>query len=78
MSLSTCASCGGHIPLGPDATNRCEKCGLHVMDVSGGGGSPNAELEALRALLATIRREKLMPPEFFKISILQAAAKVNF
>ena len=24
MSLSTCEHCGGHIPLGPDASNRCE------------------------------------------------------
>lgn len=31
MSLSTCEKCGGHIPLGPDATNCCEKCGTHVM-----------------------------------------------
>ena len=31
MSLSTCEKCGGHIPLGPDASNRCEKCGEHVM-----------------------------------------------
>jgi hypothetical protein len=30
MSLSTCEHCGGHIPLGPDATNRCEKCGRGV------------------------------------------------
>lgn len=30
MSLSTCLECGGHIPLGPDATNRCEKCGAFV------------------------------------------------
>ena len=27
MSLSTCEKCGGHIPLGPDATNKCEDCG---------------------------------------------------
>ena len=30
MSLSTCEHCGGHIPLGPDASNRCEKCGMSV------------------------------------------------
>ena len=30
MSLSNCEKCGGHIPLGPDATNRCEKCGAGV------------------------------------------------
>ena len=30
MSLSTCEKCGGNIPLGPDATNRCEKCGEFV------------------------------------------------
>lgn len=32
MSLSVCAACGGHVWLGPTETNRCEKCGLHVMD----------------------------------------------
>ncbi len=31
MSLSECEHCGGHIPLGPNATNRCEKCGRHVL-----------------------------------------------
>lgn len=31
MSLSTCEKCGGHIPLGPAASNCCEKCGEHVM-----------------------------------------------
>lgn len=30
MSLSTCEKCGGHIPLGPDASNRCEVCGAFV------------------------------------------------
>ena len=30
MSLSTCEHCGGHIPLGPDATNRCERCGRSI------------------------------------------------
>lgn len=34
MSLSTCEKCGGHIPLGPDASNRCEKCGEHVFGAS--------------------------------------------
>ena len=32
MSLSTCEHCGGHIPLGPDASNRCESCGLGIFD----------------------------------------------
>jgi hypothetical protein len=31
VSLSTCEKCGGHIPLGPDATNCCEKCGTPVL-----------------------------------------------
>ena len=31
MGLSTCDNCGGHIPLGPHETNRCTKCGSHVM-----------------------------------------------
>lgn len=30
MSLSTCEHCGGHIPLGPDASNCCEKCGKYI------------------------------------------------
>jgi hypothetical protein len=30
MSLSTCEVCGGHIPLGPDASNCCEQCGAFV------------------------------------------------
>jgi len=25
--MSDCQHCGGFIPLGPDATNRCNKCG---------------------------------------------------
>ena len=32
MSLSTCEHCGGHIPLGPTASNRCEKCGRGVFE----------------------------------------------
>jgi hypothetical protein len=35
MSLSTCLVCGGHIPLGPDATNRCEDCGAGVFSNTG-------------------------------------------
>lgn len=31
MSLSTC-TCGGHIPLGPDASNRCDRCGKGPFD----------------------------------------------
>ena len=30
MSLSECVKCGGHIPLGPDASNVCEECGAGV------------------------------------------------
>lgn len=30
MSLSTCENCGGHIPLGPRASNVCETCGAGV------------------------------------------------
>jgi len=32
MSLSTCEHCGGHIPLGLDASNRCGDCGKGVFD----------------------------------------------
>jgi hypothetical protein len=35
MSLSTCLVCGGHIPLGPEATNRCEDCGAGVFSNTG-------------------------------------------
>jgi hypothetical protein len=31
MSLSTC-TCGGYIPLGPDASNRCDRCGKGPFD----------------------------------------------
>ncbi len=34
MSLSTCEKCGGHIPLGPAASNRCETCGAGVFDTT--------------------------------------------
>lgn len=33
MSLSECQHCGGHIPLGPNASNRCGKCGHPVMGI---------------------------------------------
>jgi hypothetical protein len=33
MSLSTCEKCGGHVSLGPDASNCCEECGAHVFAV---------------------------------------------
>ena len=32
MSLSICEKCGGNIPLGPDASNRCENCGLGLFE----------------------------------------------
>lgn len=32
MSVSECQKCGGHIPLGPDASNVCEDCGAGVFD----------------------------------------------
>lgn len=35
MSLSTCNHCGGHIPLGPDASNVCDDCGAHVFSQCG-------------------------------------------
>ena len=39
MSLSTCDRCGGHIPLGPDASNRCESCGLGVFGTMASTGN---------------------------------------
>lgn len=38
MSLSTCTKCGGHIPLGPDATNRCETCETYLFGPNSGTG----------------------------------------
>ena len=61
MSLSTCLHCGGHIPLGPTATNRCEKCGKHVMGEpnSGGGASYHHKMQAAASLnLAMHHRSK--------------------
>lgn len=40
MSLSECQACGGHIPLGPHASNRCESCGLSVMEPARPTGTP--------------------------------------
>lgn len=34
MSLSTCEKCGGHIPLGSDASNKCINCGSGVFSMS--------------------------------------------
>jgi hypothetical protein len=34
MSLSTCEKCGGHIPLGLDASNICINCGSGVFNMS--------------------------------------------
>ncbi len=46
MSLSECKKCGGHIPLGPDASNRCDKCGEHVM-----GSPPTMEPSPVQRLV---------------------------
>ena len=60
MSLSTCDYCGGHIPLGPCASNRCQECGrsLYCQEslppVSGVGDS---EIVALRTEVAMLRKE---------------------
>lgn len=68
MSLSTCP-CGGHIPLGPDATNCCDRCGLPVFadpqPAAKGGGDPlpldliarkDIEINGLRAQVAELIR----------------------
>ena len=65
MSLSVCGYCGGHIPLGPDASNRCDKCGRNLYyqerrpPVSGIDDSeivaPQAENAALKKELAMVR-----------------------
>lgn len=60
MSLSICDYCGGHIPLGPCASNRCEECGRSLycqeplQPVSGIGDS---ELVVLRQEVAMLRVE---------------------
>ena len=53
MSLSTCLHCGGHIPIGPDASNICEVCGKGVFS------SPNNEsiITELRAKLQAAEAE---------------------
>lgn len=57
MSLSECLNCGGHIPLGPNASNRCEKCGRHFWDgtpapaqVAPGGVITEERVERLAAI----------------------------
>lgn len=52
MGLSDCPKCGGHIPLGPHATNRCENCDAFVFDAHESGAY--AESENLRKALLTI------------------------
>lgn len=57
MSLSECLWCGGHIPLGPDASNCCEKCGKHVMSAPEKTTTPREELaeSAIDAAMAVVR-----------------------
>jgi hypothetical protein len=62
MSLSECEKCGGHIPLGPNATNCCEKCGEHVM------GTPTGFPPALDAAVrerqaAPVARVRIVVPD---------------
>ena len=60
MSLSVCDYCGGHIPLGPDASNLCNGCGrsLYYMEAFPPvAGIDDSELVALRAEVARLRKE---------------------
>ena len=59
MSLSTCESCGGHIPLGPTASNRCESCGEHVF---GSTAEAEARVAKIQAALGNGADEHLWPP----------------
>ena len=60
MNLSICTYCGGHISLGPCSLNRCESCGLGVIErdpLPPVGGIDDSELVALRAEVAKLRKE---------------------
>ena len=60
MSLYVCDYCGGHIPLGPCSLNRCESCGLGVIErdpLPPVGGIDDSELVTLRAEVAKLRKE---------------------
>jgi hypothetical protein len=59
MSLSTCEKCGGNIPLGPDATNRCEDCGEPVFSIQHRDATQACEACALiEARIAALRAER--------------------
>jgi len=45
MSISTCNKCGGFIPLGPKASNRCVKCGAGVFESQ--SSSPRMDVKAI-------------------------------
>ena len=60
MNLSICTFCGGHIPLGPDASNLCDGCGrsLYYMEAFPPvAGIDDSELVALRQEVASLRKE---------------------
>ena len=60
MSASICTYCGGHIPLGPDASNLCNGCGrsLYYMEAFPPvAGIDDSELVSLRAEVAKLRKE---------------------
>jgi hypothetical protein len=60
MSLSTCDYCGGHISLGPCQLNRCESCGLGVIErdpLPPVGALADSELVSLRKEVAKLRAE---------------------
>lgn len=64
MSLSTCARCGGFIPLGPDASNCCVECGHHVFDIAPADVSDlkDARIAALEAEVASLK-SGITPPK---------------
>lgn len=59
MGLSDCPKCGGFIPLGPDATNRCEKCGEHVLGEPFLGEAHQKDLEATHLELNLLLQSQL-------------------
>lgn len=69
MSLSECQWCGGHIPLGPRASNCCVDCGKHVMTAPPEPAQPTEADRLLREVVeagehlpAFLRSEKYAIP----------------
>lgn len=65
MSLSTCEKCGGFIPLGPKASNRCEKCGSGVFE-----NQPSTRIvKAIQNVMAAAEEAAIPMPNHSTISM---------